>query len=101
MGDVTDFLEQAGVDFDVLEHTRTVRAADEAAALGIDAEEVAKTLILIAGSGNVRAVLPASERRGDTVASLVCMPTRVGARTRRRPHSRASGRACALVRNGR
>jgi prolyl-tRNA editing enzyme YbaK/EbsC (Cys-tRNA(Pro) deacylase) len=39
-----------------------VRAADEAAALGIDAEEVAKTLILIAGSGNVRAVLPASER---------------------------------------
>jgi prolyl-tRNA editing enzyme YbaK/EbsC (Cys-tRNA(Pro) deacylase) len=62
MGDVTDFLEHAGVDFDVLEHTRTVRAADEPAALGIDAEEVAKTLILIAGSGNVRAVLPASER---------------------------------------
>jgi Ala-tRNA(Pro) deacylase len=62
MGDVTDFLEHAGVDFDVLEHTRTVRAADEPAALRIDAEEVAKTLILIAGSGNVRAVLPASER---------------------------------------
>jgi Ala-tRNA(Pro) deacylase len=62
MTDVTDFLEQAGVDFDVLEHTRTMRAADEAAALGIDADEVAKTLILIAESGNVRAVLPASER---------------------------------------
>jgi Ala-tRNA(Pro) deacylase len=62
MGEVTDFLEHAGVNFDVLEHTRTVRAADEPAALRIDAEEVAKTLILIAGSGNVRAVLPASER---------------------------------------
>jgi prolyl-tRNA editing enzyme YbaK/EbsC (Cys-tRNA(Pro) deacylase) len=70
MGDVTDFLEHAGVDFDVLEHTRTVRAADEAAALGIDAEEVAKTLILIAGSGNVRAVLPASERIDLEVAML-------------------------------
>jgi Ala-tRNA(Pro) deacylase len=62
MTDVTDFLEQAGIDFDVLEHTRTARAADEAAALGIDAEEVAKTLVLVAASGNVRAVLPASER---------------------------------------
>ncbi len=62
MADVTDLLEQAGVDFDVLEHTRTMRAADEAAALGIPAEEVAKTLILVAGGGNVRAVLPASER---------------------------------------
>jgi prolyl-tRNA editing enzyme YbaK/EbsC (Cys-tRNA(Pro) deacylase) len=48
MADVTDFLDQAGVDFDMLVHTHTVRAADEAAALGIDAEEVAKTLILIA-----------------------------------------------------
>ncbi|SRR6266540_1648964 len=62
MTDVTDFLDQAGIDFDVLQHTRTTRAADEAAALGIDAEEVAKTLVLVAGSGNVRAVLPASER---------------------------------------
>jgi Ala-tRNA(Pro) deacylase len=62
MADVTAFLERAGIDFDVLEHTRTERAADEAAALGIDAEEVAKTLVLVAASGNVRAVLPASER---------------------------------------
>jgi Ala-tRNA(Pro) deacylase len=62
MADVTGFLEEAGVDFDVLEHARTERAADEAAALGIRPEEVAKTLVLVAPSGKVRAVLAASER---------------------------------------
>jgi Ala-tRNA(Pro) deacylase len=62
MADVTGFLEEAGVDFDVLEHAHTERAADEAAALGIGPEQVAKTLVLVAPSGNVRAVLAASER---------------------------------------
>jgi len=62
MVDVTSVLEEAGIDFDVLEHARTERAADEATALGIGAEEVAKTLVLVASSGNVRAVLAASER---------------------------------------
>jgi Ala-tRNA(Pro) deacylase len=61
MADVTSFLE-AGVDFDVLEHAHTERAADQAAALGVGPEEVAKTLVLVAPSGNVRAVLAASER---------------------------------------
>jgi prolyl-tRNA editing enzyme YbaK/EbsC (Cys-tRNA(Pro) deacylase) len=62
MEDVTGFLDQAGVDHDVLEHAHTERAADEAAALGIGPEEVAKTLVLVAPSGNVRVVLAASER---------------------------------------
>jgi Ala-tRNA(Pro) deacylase len=62
MADVTHFLDEAGIDFDVLEHAHTERAADEAAALGIGAEEVAKTLVLVTESGNVRAVLAASER---------------------------------------
>jgi Ala-tRNA(Pro) deacylase len=62
MADVTGFLEEAGVDFEVREHARTERAADEATALGIGAEDVAKTLVLVAPSGNMRAVLPASER---------------------------------------
>ena len=62
MADVTRFLEQAGIDFDVLDHTHTERAADEASALGIGPEEVAKTLVLLASGGNVRAVLAASER---------------------------------------
>ena len=62
MADVIGFLEQAGIDFELLEHAHTVRATDEAAALGIGAEQVAKTLVLVASSGNVRAVLAASER---------------------------------------
>jgi Cys-tRNA(Pro) deacylase len=60
--DITAFLEQAGVDFDVLEHQHTERAADEAKALDVALEEVAKTLVLASPGGNVRAVLPASER---------------------------------------
>jgi Ala-tRNA(Pro) deacylase len=62
MRDVTSFLDEAGVDFDVLEHAHTERAADEAAALGLGPEEVAKTLVLVAPSGGVRAVLAASDR---------------------------------------
>ncbi len=62
MADVKSFLEQAGVDFDLLEHARTERAADEAAALGVGPEEVAKTLVLVSSRGNVRAVLAASDR---------------------------------------
>jgi Ala-tRNA(Pro) deacylase len=62
MADVTRFLDEAGIDFDVVDHAHTERAKDEAAALGIGPEEVAKTLVLVASSGNVRAVLAASER---------------------------------------
>jgi Ala-tRNA(Pro) deacylase len=62
MADVTRLLEDAEVDFDVLEHPRTERAVDEAAALGIGPEEVAKTLVLVTPANDVRAVLAASER---------------------------------------
>jgi Ala-tRNA(Pro) deacylase len=62
MADVTGFLDEAGVDFDVLEHAHTERAADEAAALGVEPEQVAKTLVLVSASGPLRAVLAASER---------------------------------------
>jgi Ala-tRNA(Pro) deacylase len=62
MADVTGLLEKAGVDFELLEHARTERAADEAAALGARPEEVGKTLVLATAGGNVRAVLAASER---------------------------------------
>jgi Ala-tRNA(Pro) deacylase len=62
MRDVTGLLEEAGIDFDVLEHAHTERAADEAAALGIGPEQVAKTLVLVTSSGNVRGVVAASER---------------------------------------
>lgn len=62
MADVTHFLEESEIDFDVLEHPRTESAAEEAAALAVRPEEVAKTLVLAASSGNVRAVVPASQR---------------------------------------
>lgn len=62
MVDAMHFLDEAGIDFDVLEHARTERAEEEAAALGIRPDEVAKTLVLVSSSGNVRAVVAASER---------------------------------------
>jgi prolyl-tRNA editing enzyme YbaK/EbsC (Cys-tRNA(Pro) deacylase) len=46
----------------VLPHARTETAAAEAEALGVDPEEVAKTIVLSTPSGYVRAVVPASER---------------------------------------
>ena len=46
----------------MLPHARTDTAAAEAEALGIQPEEVAKTLVLSTPAGYVRAVLPASER---------------------------------------
>ena len=55
MEDVTRFLDEAGVDFDVLEHEHTERAAEEAEALDVALEEVAKTLVLASPGGNVRA----------------------------------------------
>jgi Ala-tRNA(Pro) deacylase len=62
MADVSGFLDEAGVEYRVLQHAHTERAADEAAALGVAPEEVAKTLVLTTPGGNLRAVLPASER---------------------------------------
>jgi Ala-tRNA(Pro) deacylase len=59
---LTDTLDRAGVAYELLEHTRTERAAAEAEALGLSLHEVAKTIIVGTPEGNVRVVLPASER---------------------------------------
>jgi Ala-tRNA(Pro) deacylase len=59
---LTDALDAAGVEYEVLPHAHTETAADEARALGIAADGVAKTLVVRTPQGNVRAVLPASER---------------------------------------
>ena len=48
--------------YELIAHRPTMTANEEAAALGIPREEVAKTLVLVAEGGFVRAVLPASER---------------------------------------
>jgi Ala-tRNA(Pro) deacylase len=60
--DLMRVLDAAGVSYDVLPHAHTERAADEAQALGLSPDDVAKTLVLTVPEGHVRAVVPASER---------------------------------------
>ena len=55
-------LEDAQVAHELLAHERTFSAEAEAHALGVDAHEVAKTVVLTTPEGFVRAVLPADER---------------------------------------
>ena len=55
-------LDEAGVNYEVLPHAHTESAADEAKALGVDPTDVAKTLVVTGPEGNIRAVVPASER---------------------------------------
>jgi Ala-tRNA(Pro) deacylase len=61
-GELTTVLDKAGVGYELLPHAHTERAADEAAALGVEPAEVGKTLVLTTPGGYVRVVLPASER---------------------------------------
>ena len=55
-------LERAGFDFDVIEHGRTLTARDEAGAVGVPPEHVAKTVVVTTDEGYIRAVVPASEQ---------------------------------------
>jgi Ala-tRNA(Pro) deacylase len=59
---LTGELERLGIAYELLRHERTDRAADEATALGLSASAVAKTLVVTTGAGNVRVLVPASER---------------------------------------
>jgi Ala-tRNA(Pro) deacylase len=59
---LTAALDDRGVSYELLEHERTERAADEAAALGLGADEVAKTIVVSTKGGNVRVVVPAAQR---------------------------------------
>ncbi|HEY7381891.1 MAG TPA: YbaK/EbsC family protein [Gaiella sp.] len=59
---LTRALDEAGIAYEVLEHPRTDTAAAEAAALGLEQDEVAKTIVVSGTAGNVRVVVPASER---------------------------------------
>jgi prolyl-tRNA editing enzyme YbaK/EbsC (Cys-tRNA(Pro) deacylase) len=59
---VTRKLAREHVDYEVIRHRPTQSATDEAAAIGVPVDEVAKTLVLTSDEGYVRVVLPASER---------------------------------------
>jgi len=48
--------------YELIQHPPTMSAGEEAAAVGVPPEEVAKTIVLSTERGYVRAALPASER---------------------------------------
>jgi Ala-tRNA(Pro) deacylase len=55
-------LDSSQIPYELIDHQRTTTAAAEARVLGLDAREVAKTVVLVTPQGFVRAVLPASSR---------------------------------------
>lgn len=59
---VVERLEQAHIQYELVPHRRTDTALAEAGALGVEPQEVAKTIVLSTPDGFVRAVIPASER---------------------------------------
>jgi Ala-tRNA(Pro) deacylase len=59
---VTEHLQQQGAAFEVLAHRQAYTSIDEARALGVDADEVLKTLAVRTGPGYVLAVIPAARR---------------------------------------
>jgi Ala-tRNA(Pro) deacylase len=60
--DLTRTLEEAKVHYELLPHAHTETAAAEAEALGLQAGDVAKTLVVKTPDGYLRAVIPASQR---------------------------------------
>ena len=63
MSVVTEHLEQRGAAFEALAHRQAYTSIDEARALGIDADEVLKTLAVRTGPSDVLMVIPAARRR--------------------------------------
>jgi Ala-tRNA(Pro) deacylase len=57
-----DHLEQQGAAFEALAHRQAYTSIDEARALGVDADEVLKTLAVRTGPGYVLAVVPGARR---------------------------------------
>jgi Ala-tRNA(Pro) deacylase len=62
MSVVTKHLEQRGAAFETLAHRQAYTSIDEARALGIDADEVLKTLAVRTGPGYVLVVIPTARR---------------------------------------
>ena len=59
---LTEALDKAGVEYEVLLHAHTESAVAEAEALGVSPDDVAKTLVIKLPEGYLRVVLPASAR---------------------------------------
>lgn len=62
-GEIKNYLDDQGINFEILHHRQTFSSGEEARALGIPSNEVAKTLVVKKSDGSdVLAVLPASRR---------------------------------------
>jgi Ala-tRNA(Pro) deacylase len=59
---VKGYLDDAGVVWEAREHPETMSSAEEARALGVDPDEVAKTLLLKDRAGYALAVIPGGHR---------------------------------------
>jgi Ala-tRNA(Pro) deacylase len=59
---VTAYLDDHGVAYEVIEHERTLTAADEARAANLPPEQVAKVVVLRDRDGYRLAVIPAAHR---------------------------------------
>lgn len=59
---VTDYLEGAGCEYELIEHEPTTSAAAEARTTHFPPSEVAKTIILYEDGGRVIVAIPSSER---------------------------------------
>lgn len=76
MTTTTEDLAREHVGYEVIAHRRTSTAREEAAAVGVPADEVAKTVVLVSQDGFVRAVVPASKKVDlEAVRDLLHDPT--------------------------
>jgi Ala-tRNA(Pro) deacylase len=76
MTTTTEELAREHMGYEVIAHRRTSTAREEAAAVGVPVDEVAKTVVLISEDGFVRAVVPASKRVDlEAVRDLLHEPT--------------------------
>ena len=76
MTTTSEELASEHVDYEVIALRRTATAREEAAAVGVPADEVAKTVVLVTRDGFVRAVVLASKRVDlEAVRDLLDDPT--------------------------
>jgi Ala-tRNA(Pro) deacylase len=61
-GAIVEFLDGAGVDYELVEHEPVMSAAAEARVAHVPPDQVAKTVVLHDGRAYVIAAIPASER---------------------------------------
>ncbi|MFA5809448.1 MAG: YbaK/EbsC family protein [Thermoleophilia bacterium] len=61
-GNIKKYLDDEGLPYETVSHKETFSSSDEAMAVGVIASHVAKTLVIKTRTGDVLAVLPASDR---------------------------------------